>query len=294
MRTIAVLTDFSERAGHAAKYALYLAKNIKANILLFNSFMVPSDVPMAAQITWPTVDYDEVKNDVEKTLKKLVKQYTAELKEQHIAGNFLPAINYACEEGAIANNIPGLEENKDITLLLMATHGANELSAFMFGNNCKQVIDAATIPVLIVPETSRIGVLQKIVFATDVTYTDVEYLKGLALLAAKFSANITVTNVNPDNPLDSEHNAAVRLFMNDVEHDVEYDRISFKSVPNVSVKKGLEWLIENTKFDMLVMVHRKSSLFELVFKSSITKKIADRVEVPLLVYPYPSAQVPII
>ena len=82
--------------------------------------------------------------------------------------------------------------------------------------------------------------------------------------------------------------------MNDVEHDVEYDRISFKSVPNVNVKKGLEWLIENTKFDMLVMVHRKSSLFELVFKSSITKKIADRVDVPLLVYPYPSAQVPTI
>ncbi len=294
MRTIAVLTDFSERAEHAARYTLHLAKKIKANILLFNSFMVPSDVPMAAQVAWPTVDYDEVKNDSEKTLKKLAKKYEAELKEQHLSGNFLPAINYACEEGSLANNIPGLEENKDITLLVMATHGADELSAFMFGNNCRQVIDAASIPVLIVPETSNIGDVEKIVFASDVTYTDVEYLKALAVLAAKFSAEITVTNVNPDNPLDSEHNAAVRLFMNDVEHDVDYDRISFKSVPNVSVKKGLEWLIENTKFDMLVMVHRKSSLFELVFKSSITKKMADRVDVPLLVYPYPSAQVPLI
>ena len=164
----------------------------------------------------------------------------------------------------------------------------------MFGNNCRNVIDTATLPILIIPETSKADELKHLVFATDVTYTDVQYIKALAEFAKQFSAEITITNVNPDNPLDSEHDAAVRLFMNDIEQDVDYDQINFRSVPNSNVKKGLEWLLENAKFDMLVMVHRKSSLFELIFRSSITKKIADRVDIPLLVYPYPAAVIPLI
>jgi nucleotide-binding universal stress UspA family protein len=294
MKTIAVLTDFSARAEHATRYALKLASKVKANILLFNSFMVPSDVPMAAQAVWPGVDYNEIRNDAEKALKKLSKKYEDELKEELSSGAFVPDLAYACEEGILANNIVGIEEDKDVVLLVMATHGADELSTFMFGNNCRHVIDTATVPVLIIPETSTIGDIQKIAFATDVTYTDVEYIKSLAKLASKLAAEITITNVNPDDPLDSEHNAAVRLFMNDVEQDVDYERISFKSISNNNVKKGLEWLVQNVKFDILVMVHRKSSLFELIFRSSITKKIADRIDIPLLVYPYPSIQIPTI
>lgn len=294
MKTIAVLTDFSKRAEHAARYALNLAQKIKANIILFNSFLVPADVPMAAQVAWPVVDYNEIKKDTEKALAELRRKLENELQKNQTAGAFVPVITCICEEGALANNIPELEENDNITLLVMATHGADEISAFMFGNNCRQVIDTATVPILIVPETSILEEMNRIVFATDVTYTDVKYIKALAEFARQFSAEITVSNVNPENPLDSDHDAAVRLFMNDVEQDVDYDRIKFRSIPNGNVKKGLEWLLENAKFDMLVMVHRKSSLFELIFRSSITKKIADRVDIPLLVYPYPATVVPLI
>ncbi len=54
MKTIAVLTDLSERSIHAARYALHLAKKINADVLLFNAFLVPADMVMAAgQIAWP-------------------------------------------------------------------------------------------------------------------------------------------------------------------------------------------------------------------------------------------------
>ncbi len=288
MKTIAVLTDFSARAEHAGKYALHLAKKIKANVLLFNSFMVAADVPMAAQVAWPLVDYNEVKKDTEKALAALAKKFEKELKEKHFPGTFLPTVSWECEEGAVANNISLLEEDSSIVLLVMATHGADEVSAFMFGNNCRNVIDAATIPVLVVPDNSTIADIDRIVFATDVTYSDVQYIKALSGLAKQLSAEIIITNVNPDNPLDSEHDAAVRLFMNDVENDVDYKHINYQSVSNSSVKKGLEWLTENIKLDMLVMVHRKSNFFEMIFKPSMTKKIADRTAIPLLVYPYPA------
>jgi nucleotide-binding universal stress UspA family protein len=292
MKTIAILTDFSARAEHAGMYALNLAKKIKANVLLYNSFLVPVDVPMAAPIAWPVMDYNDVKKDTEKTLGQLAKKFEKELKENHLPGTFLPSISWQCDEGAVANNIPLIEEDSKIVLIVIATHGADEISAFMFGNNCRNVIDAAAIPVLVVPDNSNIGDIDKLVFATDVTFSDVQYIKALAGLAKQLSAEIIITNVNPDNPLDSEHDAAVRLFMNDVENDVDYKQISYQSVSNTSVKRGLEWLAENITFDMLVMVHRKSSFFEMIFKPSMTKKIADRTAIPLLVYPYPAIIAP--
>ncbi|HVW12382.1 MAG TPA: universal stress protein [Mucilaginibacter sp.] len=292
MKTIAVLTDFSGRAENAAAYSLHLAKKIGANILLYNAFIVPADTPMAGQVTWPVTDYDDIKKDTEKELAKLGKKLETELKISHQAGAFLPKINYECEEGMIANNIAALEENKDIVLFVMATHGSDEISAFIFGNNCRQVIDSATIPVLIVPEHIKAGKIGKFVFATDITYSDVQYIKSLAGLARQLSAGIVITNINPDNPLNGERDAAARLFMEDIAKEVDYDHISYHSISNTSVKKGLEWLIENVKFEILVMVHRKSSFFELLFRSSMTKKIADRTDIPLLVYPYPAASIP--
>ncbi|MEO3402861.1 universal stress protein [Mucilaginibacter sp. CAU 1740] len=38
MKKIAVLTDFSERAYHAAEYALSLAARLQANVLLYHAF----------------------------------------------------------------------------------------------------------------------------------------------------------------------------------------------------------------------------------------------------------------
>jgi len=47
--------------------------------------------------------------------------------------------------------------------------------------------------------------------------------------------------------------------MNDVVNEVDYDKISYNTIPNDNVKKGLQWLIENVKFDVLVMMHRRAA-----------------------------------
>ena len=49
MKTILVPTDFSEEARNAAEYAVKLAKEVKAKVILFHTFQVPipiSEVPV--------------------------------------------------------------------------------------------------------------------------------------------------------------------------------------------------------------------------------------------------------
>lgn len=289
MKTIAVLTDFSDRSEQAARYALHLAQKIKANVLLFNAFLVPSDTPLAGEVVWPLVDYNEVKKSSQNSLIALCNKLELELKDKRSAGTFLPSVSYQCEEGAIANAITELEEDKNIVLLVLATHGADDMSAFMMGNNCRQVIDTAKLPLLIVPEGSAIKSIEKFAFATDFTSDDLEYINSLVSLAKQFAAEIMVTNVNQD----GEHKNASNLFTDKIASKVHYGRIYYQNINDHSAKRGLQWLVENFRFDMLVMVHRKSGFFEFFFKSSITKKIADRTSIPLLVYPYPASRIPL-
>jgi nucleotide-binding universal stress UspA family protein len=292
MKTIAVLTDFSERSEHAAMFALHLAKKIKADVLLFNAFLVPAYTPNSTQIAWVVEDYDGIRKSTEKKLDDLRSKLVNELKEKNFPGSDLPAISYRCEEGAVANNIADIEEDKNIMLIVLATHGTDDVSAFLMGNNCRQVIDTATIPLLIVPENCAIKNIEKFVFATDIVHNDIEYISSLAGLAKQFSAEIMVINVNQNTVLSGEHEIEINLFKDRLTHNVNYSRVYYRNIPNDNVKKGLEWLIENVKFDILVMVHRKGGLFDFFFKSSITKKIADHAYVPLLVYPYPVSSIP--
>jgi len=288
MKTIAVLIDFSERSEHTAKYALHLAKKIKANVLLFNAFLVPADIPMAAgQVAWPMFEYDEIKTDTEKTLKKFCNKLKHGLRERPLPGSFLPAITCQCEEGPVVNTLGTLERKKDIVLLVAGTHGSDAITSFVLGNNCRELIDNAKLPLLLVPENAATKNLDNIIFATDLDLNDINYINAVAGLAKDFTADLVIINVTPENGSDIRHNKSENVFMQEMVQQVKYKRVSFRNIHNQNAKKGIAWVLENERPDMLVMVHRKSSLFEFFFKSSVTKKIAANTTVPLLVYPYP-------
>jgi len=293
MKTIAVLIDFSERSEHAAKYALHLAKKINANVLLFNAFLVPADILMAAaQVAGPLHEYEEIKADAKNSLKKFCNQLKHGLNERPLPGAFLPAITCQCEEGPLAYSLATLEGNKDIVLLVAGTHGRDAIATFILGNNCRSLIDDATFPLLLVPENAPIRDLEHIVFATDLDLNDINYINAVAGLAKEFPADVIVANVSPETHADTEHNKSENAFMQEMVLKVNYKRASFRNIYNKDVKKGLALALEDKKPDMLVMIHRRGNLFDFFFKSSVTKRTASNVTVPLLVYTHPMASLP--
>jgi nucleotide-binding universal stress UspA family protein len=292
MKTIAVLTDFSDRSYHAAEYALHLAQKIKANIMLFNAFLVPSDMPMAnAQVAWSVDEYDDIKVHSEKGLKQLYQKLQHKCAEQKLTQGFMPEIACRCEEGPVVKAIQFMEQDKDIVLLVAATHGADALSTFVLGNNCAELIDGAKLPILLVPENAVNERLNEIVFATDLNINDIKYINSAVGLANIFSAHITIVNVVAEIPSNLGHRKSENLFMHDMVQKIAYNRISYRNFIDQNVKKGLASILENEKPDMAVMVHRKTDLSDFFFKTSVTKKIVKNITIPLLVYPYPATDI---
>jgi nucleotide-binding universal stress UspA family protein len=281
MKTIAVLIDFSPRANHAARYALQLARQLHANILLYHTFFVPAAEPLSAQIAWPMEDFEEIKTGSEKELQKLAGKLKKELTELP-GGAFRPDVAYSCHEGAFALNLGGLTGNKELVLLVIANHHAG-FSALITGNHLRGILDTVALPVLVVPEHSAFKKIEKIAFATDLGDHDLEVIQSLAGLARPFNAEIMLANIGTP---EAGAEQAVKDFLDDVGNKIDYPNIYYRRLAEKQVSAGLSELEQHTRTDMLVMVHRNKGFIERLFGGSHTQKIAADPLVPLLIYPY--------
>ncbi|MGN6179889.1 MAG: universal stress protein [Mucilaginibacter sp.] len=288
MKTIAVLTDFSERSEHAARYALHLAQKVKANILLFNAFLTPSDIPLvAAEVAWP-LDYEENKAETEKALQAFGKKLEHWSEEHKDHGDYTPKVNCECQQGPLSTSVSAIEKNKDILLIVMGTHGADGLTTFMLGNSCRQLIDGTQMPLLLVPEHARFALPKQFAFATELNFTDVIYLSALCRFAAHFSAEVTVVHVQKSGENEQKK---LETFMHRVAETVDYKKISYRTVDAKTPRIGLEWLLTHHKPNILAMMHHERGFFASIFEGSQTQKMATHTPVPILIFPYSARHV---
>jgi nucleotide-binding universal stress UspA family protein len=279
MKTIAVLTDFSQRADNAALYAVHLAQHLKVNVLLYNSFFVASDNASSAQVAWPMENFEELRHDSEKEMQLLLAKLKKELTVS--PEGFTPAIECGSQGGNLVDNLDELLADREIILLVMGSHKKG-IATLMTANHMRELIDKALLPVLIIPEYKTFEPFHKIAFATDLHEGDIEFIHSLASLARSFDAEILIAHTT-----NTDDNQLVDTFLNKVTNNVDYPKIYFRPLEDMTVNDGLSLLIEHGQIDMLVMVHRHKSLLERVFTRSNSQHTAADIEIPLLIYSYP-------
>ena len=283
MRKILVPTDFSEPAYNAARYAINLARVIKADIALCHAMLIPVESPLV-QSSWPP-DYLSVKNQSEEGLQFLSsslieKESLSDHKELKVT-----QIAFVAEVGSVADIVSNIVDYEDIDLVVMGLRGKSIEGNRFIGSNSLRVINKAVTPVILVPDHATFTIIKKIAFATDLTSSDIDVIQALSDLARNFNAEILITHVSRKKVDYQEHQREIDDFMNEVRCKINYDLVYYRHINKDNVNSGLKWLIENSGVDMLVMVHRQRSFFSGLFKSSHTQKLAKHIQIPLLVYP---------
>jgi nucleotide-binding universal stress UspA family protein len=146
-KTIIVLTDFTKSALNAADYALFLAVQLKTNILLFHSYYISVSELESLQIN----DYHSLAQTSKSNLKKEMNRLNSSIKTS--PSNFKPEIDYLSEGGSIMENVCSIiDEKQDIFMLVMSGFKARNNDDFLFGTEIKEVVRKARCPVVIVPE----------------------------------------------------------------------------------------------------------------------------------------------
>jgi nucleotide-binding universal stress UspA family protein len=281
MKTFLITTDFSANARHAAEYGYSLAKQIKANIVLCNAVVVPAEIPQAGMVVWPMEEYDMLMDDSAEELEKL----KAHLEQN--SGSFQPLVKCISETGGLLDLVDDIIIEKNIDLVIAGTHGSSGLSSFLLGNHSRNMIEAATKPLLLIPTSAPIRQVKKIAFATDFKQPedDLKSIYALIPLAKLLNCEILLTHIYDENQQSPGFQKWIKQFLTELSNKADYSHIYYRLIKNNRADSGLDWLCEHGQIDVLAMVHRKTNFLSTLLKNSHTQKLASHISIPLLVFP---------
>jgi nucleotide-binding universal stress UspA family protein len=166
-----------------------------------------------------------------------------------------------------------------IDLVVMGAKGEHNLAERILGSVTYAVIRDAACPVLAVPENCSDLNIKEIAYASDLKTDQAANFAEVAEIAAFFNAVLHCVSVDITR---DETDGEKRKF-NEIVLKLNLD-ISLTEIKSDTLLQGLEIYVQENGIDMLLMCRPQRSLFERIFHSSVTKKVALNSTVPLLVF----------
>ncbi len=275
MKPIVVATDFSELSYTATRYAIAIALETKAKIILVNVYQVP--IPPAEMY----VVQDTSATVYEASMARLKEM--AEF-EKGLYGTGKLEIECDARAGFTVNEILSAAKSHGAGLIVMGTHGASGLKKIIFGSNTANVIAKSEIPVLAVPHNAKYQRLKLFVFAADLheikNNNTFDVLMETALL---FNARIEVLSVRKsEDKIPGPDEAFEAINIDKVFDKVEHN---FHTVVSDDVVKAIDEFVKEHNPDLLVTVPQKHGYFDRLFNKSVTLDLVQSTSAPVLCLP---------
>ncbi len=270
MKNVIVPVDFSVVSENAALYAANLAEYCGADLWLYHSFQLP--VPLTENV-YPLVSLAEMKNAAEEELDSLRKRLQPQLRRN---------INMyiKTEESGLQTGLEGLCRETNADLVVMGITGKDALTRFILGSNTLKAIELLSYPVLVVPKEAIFKPLKKVGMATD--YRDVSAatpIGKIRKLIEDFGAELHVINVDwenrhfkPDTPFESFVLNELLIGLRPEYHQLESEDLT----------TALNEFAGIQKLDLVIVVPKRHSLIEKIFKKSHTQALIYHTWLPVL------------
>ncbi len=140
-KELVVPTDFSEHSLRAVDYGVEIGERFSSHLTLV---YVIEPLLQAADLTWTTVDFEELNKAHKQTAEKQLAQIVAERVPKDLVCD--TAILY----GKPFVEILKFAKNENADLIVMATHGRGAISHLLMGSTAEKVVRKAPCPVLTV------------------------------------------------------------------------------------------------------------------------------------------------
>jgi nucleotide-binding universal stress UspA family protein len=271
MKIILAPTDFSKTARNAINYAAEIAKRTKSKLVLIHAYHPPV-VIAEAPIVLP------LPADFEKDCMKRLKKIRYDLVSKH--GRHLD-VDLICQNGLAADIITEFARSNKADLVVVGTHGAGYLEEKLLGSVTWELIKSCPGAVLSIPSKVKFKSIKNIVLATDYgQLKSATALDPLKDLASMFKSHIYILNVIAEGnglPTTSQAVQGIKL-----EHVLEAHNHSFHSAANKDVVNGINEFVAIRRINMTVMLPRRHSFVQSIFKKSNSKAMAFHTETPLL------------
>jgi len=277
MQSILVLTDFSDAAFHAARYAGMLSSVFKSKTLtLFHAYQnIPAVInePVVAA-GWEDMHAESLQ--------------TMEIWQESIRQFVDPSTNvtFLVDEVELTKCVNAMCDEGQTDLVVMGITGKTNVERIFIGSNTMRVMETIRYPLLVVPPNAADAAPKKVALATDLREVRQKTnIPALFKLLDALDAKLLVVNVD-------QRERDVSKLMTEITdlHEVlgryspEIHYINNTSA-NPSTIETIDAFVREHQVDIVVSLHERQSALAALFRKSVSKKLAWHSQVPLLMIP---------
>jgi nucleotide-binding universal stress UspA family protein len=274
MKKILVPTDFSPDAANAVKFAYMFAKQSGCKFSLLNVYnFAVYDPNMPPEILSDVIrqssenssaGLDLIINEFEKAYPDF-KNYIAD--KITAEGNTIESIEQAAEQG-------------NFDLIIMGTKGASGLEEVLIGSNAYSVLSKSKIPVLVVPEKAQYNGFKNVLYAIDLTCSEMPAIKKAGDILNFENTDLTFLHLSGELEEDLTHDE--KKCFDELREEMKNISCKFEFAKCVDVSSCIEDMIKKLNTDLLIVSKKKRDFLGNLFHKSVSKKLACHTDIPLL------------
>lgn len=271
---ILVPTDFSKNAWTATVYAAQLATKYNWKLHILHTYQEFSNTLAGIRFT------EEIRASVLDTASQRMKQLETDLQAR------FPELVFtsACMLGDLSKTVLDLLRTDHYNFLIMGTKGAGRIKSATIGTNTFELIKKSPIGVLAVPEEYRDFKLEKIGILTNFKESEAQLLHSfIARIQATLNLSLLHVTEKEESPARSDiefwkEQILQRFPVNNIDY-CEKNAV-YRLDYNMPVPKCIDWMIEKTAIDLLLVSYNRKSFFTQIFSRNLAQTIAHNVSIP--------------
>ncbi len=270
MKIIIAPVDFSNSATNAAEFAGNLAAFYGAEIWLYHAYQIPIAL---SEFAYPVVDIAEMQKAAEHEMDMLKENTQSKIKTTI-------SIHTKAEMNVLQLGLTNFCNELKPDMVVMGLSGKNALTRLIVGSNTIKAIHELTYPILVIPPRAEFIPVRKIGFACD--YQEVEKTTPVALLkkiVTDFHAELHVLNVDHKNGSSNPAKLHEGFLIDNLLRDIKAE---FHSIDAGEITDGINWFVDRSKLDWLVVIPKKHKLMDKIFRRSHTKELVYHTHIPVL------------
>lgn len=271
IRKILLGIDYSENSKTATQYALSLAKELEAELILFHSFYIQTTNAEMLEF----LDINEFKSIQEEKLLAYKKEH------EYIGVKLHTELAFGINT---IDEINDAVSKHNVDLVILGLKGISHLESMLIGSTTLSMFTQSKAPLLAIPPDVKYAKIETIAFAYD--GEDVETktpFSNLANFAVANSSKIhAFTVVNEEDKESFNADVKTIILKNALSESMQF---TYNTLISSEVQEGMNQFLFENKAEVLAIIPRKHSFFERLLKSSNSKNYALTSKIPLLILP---------
>jgi nucleotide-binding universal stress UspA family protein len=274
---ILVPTNFLDYAVNAAKYAVQLAAHYNAKVTLFHTYHIPVVDPLI-----PSEYLSELAGTAEKSAQNSIRQQAEDLSVAF--PDMSDNIAYQISMGFAADEILSVAHTMGVDAIVMGTRHSEKIQRILLGSVLGTILEKAEVPVIVIPENVTYKTINNILFASEFNDSeDINSINRVLDFTSKLKATLYSLHIQETEP---DENDIIRIqnIRAIYEGKLGAGKVHFENIAYSNILEGLTKFSQVNDIDMAVMVTHKRNFFEKLFDRSLSKQMAYKTDVPLVVF----------